>query len=97
MRNVGPIFMRVNGYRRQLSGGPWWVPMIPGAVLVLFSLIALFNPLMLARLFGYAVGFGLLFTGGSLMLQGWRMRQIQTKSGGNLGQGKEDDVIYYEQ
>lgn len=96
MRNIGSIFMRVNGYRNQLSGGPWWVPMIPGGVIVLFALIALFNPLLLARLFGYAVAFGLLFTGGSLVLQGWRMRQLQMKSGGNLGKHKDDDVIYYD-
>lgn len=88
MRNIGTVFMRVNGYRQQLSGGPWWVPMVPGVVLVLFALIALLNPLMLARLFGYAIGIGMLFGGGTLLLQGWRMRQIQMKSG--------DDVTYYE-
>lgn len=97
MRNIGSIFMRVNGYRQQLSGGPWWVPMVPGVALVLFALIALFNPLLLARLFGYVVGLGLLAGGGTLVLQGWRMRQIQMKSGGNLNKRKDADVTYYEE
>jgi len=97
MRNFGPIFIRANGYRQQFSGGPWWVPMIPGVILVLFALIALFNPLLLARLFGYAIGFGLLAAGGTLVMQGWRLRQIQMKSGGNLNRRKDADVTYYDE
>jgi len=96
MKNIGPIFMRANGYRQKLSGGPWWMSMVPGVIIVLFALFALFNPLMLARLFGYVVGFALLASGGSLVLQGWRMRELQIKSGGNLKQHQDDDVIYYD-
>lgn len=96
MKNIGSIFMRANGFRQQLSSGPWWMSMVPGVIIVLFALFALFNPLMLARLFGYAVGFALLASGGALVLQGWRMRELQVKSGGNLKGRKDDDVIYYD-
>jgi Flp pilus assembly protein TadB len=74
-----PLFIRMQGYRRRFAGeasrGVWPLVFAPGVALTVVACAILIWPALLA----YMVACVLLFTGLTLVVWSWRMRQAERR------------------
>jgi len=85
MFTASPVFVRFGRYSRRVASGGWWLVMMPGLLLTATAMAILIWPELLA----YMVASVLLFTGISLSLWGWSLRQAEKRQ-------RRDPVVYYE-